>query len=277
MARDITKLHPTLQAKIKQLQDACTKAGLKIGIGECTRTIAEQDALYAQGRTKPGNKVTNAKGSSYSSMHQWGVAFDFYRNDGKGTYEDKDKFFSKVGKIGVGLGLEWGGNWKSPVDKPHFQLPDWGSTPAKLKSTYKTPTAFKKTWPTSTSTTIKTTTKASTTTKTKTTKTTTPAKPTTTTNSAYVADGVDYSPVFNSAYYANHNSDVKAALGGNSALLFKHFCQNGMKEKRQAIATFNVVKYKAKYPDLEKAFKNDWPSYYKHYCMTGMKEGRSGV
>ena len=50
-----------------------------------------------------------------------------------------------------------------------------------------------------------------------------------------------------------------------------------MKEKRQAIATFNVVKYKAKYPDLEKAFKNDWPAYYKHYCMTGMKEGRSGV
>ena len=76
--RDITKLHPLLQEKINQLKIECAKQGLVIAIGECLRTVAEQDALYAQGRTKPGTKVTNAKGSTYSSMHQWGVAFDFY-------------------------------------------------------------------------------------------------------------------------------------------------------------------------------------------------------
>lgn len=144
--RDITKLHPTLQIKLAQLKEECTKAGLKIGIGECVRTVAEQDALYAQGRTAPGNKVTNAKGSSYSSMHQWGVAFDFYRNDGKGAFYDADGFFTKVGKIGQGIGLEWGGSWTSPVDKPHFQLKDWGSTPTKLKSLYGTPEKFFATW-----------------------------------------------------------------------------------------------------------------------------------
>lgn len=144
--RDRTQLHPRLQSKIKELILKSAKAGLLIGIGECVRTVEEQDALYAQGRTEPGNIVTNAKGSTYSSMHQWGIAFDFYRNDGQGLYNDSDAFFRQVGKIGKSIGLEWGGDWRSPVDKPHFQLPDWGSTPAKLKAMYGTPEKFRSTW-----------------------------------------------------------------------------------------------------------------------------------
>lgn len=146
MGRLISELHPELQEKVKEFQKKCTKAGLKVGISECYRTVKEQDELYAQGRTKPGKIVTNAKGSTYSSMHQWGVAFDFYRNDGKGAYNTSGRFFDKVGLIGKSLGLEWGGDWKSPVDKPHFQLPYWGSTTARLKSTYGTPEKFKAVW-----------------------------------------------------------------------------------------------------------------------------------
>ena len=146
--RDRTKLHPKLQKKLSELESACKKAGLKIQITECVRTVAEQDALYAQGRTKPGVKVTNAPGYSYSSHHMWGTAFDFCRADGKGAYYDKDGFFTKVGKIGKSLGLEWGGDWKSPVDKPHFQLPDWGSTPTRLKMLYGRPEKFFESWST---------------------------------------------------------------------------------------------------------------------------------
>ena len=72
MGRDITKCHPSLQAAFKELAAKCHAQGLIIGLGECFRTVAEQDALYAQGRTEPGSIVTNAKGSSYSSQHQWG-------------------------------------------------------------------------------------------------------------------------------------------------------------------------------------------------------------
>lgn len=140
--RDIKALHPRLQTKIGQLISLCEKQGLKIQITECVRTKAEQDALYAQGRTKAGKIVTNAKGSSYSSMHQWGISFDFCRADGKGAFNDSDGFFNKVGGIGKSIGLEWGGSWKSPVDKPHFQLPDWGSTPTQLKKLYGTPEKF---------------------------------------------------------------------------------------------------------------------------------------
>lgn len=144
--RDIGELYPKLQSLIYELKAECEKNGLKIGIGECLRTKEEQDKLYAKGRTEKGSIVTNAKGSTYSSMHQWGVAFDFYRNDGKGAYENGDGFFQKVGKIGKMLGLEWGGEFKSIKDLPHFQLPDWGSTPKKLKAEYKTPEEFFKTW-----------------------------------------------------------------------------------------------------------------------------------
>jgi peptidoglycan L-alanyl-D-glutamate endopeptidase CwlK len=146
--RDRTKLHPRLQKKIEEFIKACDKAGLKVQITECLRTKAEQDALYAQGRTKPGAKVTNAPGYSYSSMHQWGVAFDICRADGKSAFDNADRFFDRAGAIGIKLGLEWGGSWKSPVDKPHFQLPDWGATPARLKSLYGTPERFFATWST---------------------------------------------------------------------------------------------------------------------------------
>lgn len=148
MARDIKQLHPEAQRLAELLVNECAAAGLKIKITDCLRDKAEQDALYAQGRTAPGNIVTNVKYPS--SMHNWGIAFDFCRNDGKGAYYDGDGFFKKVGAIGKKLGLEWGGDWKSIIDKPHFQLAGWGSTPAKLKSTYGTPEAYRKTWNVST-------------------------------------------------------------------------------------------------------------------------------
>ena len=146
MSRDITMCHPELQEKAQRLIAECKKQGLMVKLGECFRSVAEQDALYAKGRTTSGSIVTYAKGSSYSSMHQWGIAFDIIRNDGKGAYYDSDGWFSKVGKIGKALGLEWGGDWSSPVDKPHFQLKQWGSTPNKLKKLYGSVENFKKTW-----------------------------------------------------------------------------------------------------------------------------------
>ena len=146
MSRDITMCHPELQEKAAKLVVECKKRGLIVKLGECFRSAAEQDALYAQGRTKPGNIVTNAKGSSYSSMHQWGVAFDVIRNDGKGAYNNSDGWFNKVGRIGKALGLEWGGDWTNPVDTPHFQLKQWGSTPSKLKRLYGNVNEFKKIW-----------------------------------------------------------------------------------------------------------------------------------
>lgn len=143
--RDISVLHPRLQEKISEFRNLCAKQGLLIGIGECWRSVEEQDALYAKGRTIPGNVVTNARGKNYESMHQWYVAFDIYRMDRKDAFYNGDGFFDQAGKIGQSIGLEWGGYWRKP-DKPHYQLPDWGSTAIKLRAKYSTPEDFKLSW-----------------------------------------------------------------------------------------------------------------------------------
>lgn len=135
--RDIALCHPRMQKIAAQWITACKAEGINVAISETLRTAAEQDALYAKGRTKPGNIVTNAKGSSYRSQHQWGIAFDFYLKmdvDGDGkiaddAYNDSKGHFRKAAEIGKKLGLAWGGDWSSIVDKPHLYLPDWGSTP----------------------------------------------------------------------------------------------------------------------------------------------------
>lgn len=151
--KDVTQLHPRLQKKFKLLQKKCVQKGIKIKATECLRTAKEQDALYAKGRTAPGHKVTNAQGKDAKSMHQWGVAFDVaidMDTDNDGDVDIRDlynvKLMNVVGKIGQSIGLEWGGSWRSIVDKPHFQLPDWGSTPKKLKAMYGTPEKFINTW-----------------------------------------------------------------------------------------------------------------------------------
>jgi peptidoglycan L-alanyl-D-glutamate endopeptidase CwlK len=97
------------------------------------RTFAEQDALFAQGRSKPGKRVTNAKGGQ--SYHNYGLAIDIVLlvdKDKNGTFEtaawdlktdfdgDKKADWMEVVQIFKRYGFEWGGDWKF-VDAPHFQ------------------------------------------------------------------------------------------------------------------------------------------------------------
>ncbi len=143
---DRKKLHPWLDHKLGLLLKECAREGIYLIITEGFRTVAQQNALYAKGRTKPGKVVTNAKGSSYSSQHMWGVAFDIAINDSKRLYDDG--LIGRVAKIAKSekVGLGWGGDWKSFRDTPHFYLKKWGSGTGELKATYGTPAKFKKTW-----------------------------------------------------------------------------------------------------------------------------------
>lgn len=112
MSRDITKLHPFTRMLAEELVRRCDKKGLKIKITDCVRTKEEQNSLS-------GNVTSVRYPCSY---HNYGLAFDFCRNDGKGAYNESGDFFYKVGAIGADLGLEWGGYWTNPQDKPHFQF-----------------------------------------------------------------------------------------------------------------------------------------------------------
>lgn len=117
--RDLNELHPKVKELAEKLLEACTNQGLNIKIGETYRSVERQDYLYAQGRTRPGSIVTNAKGSSMSSYHQWRLAFDIFQNIKGAEYDSV--ILAKVGAIGQKLGLEWGGSWSSFRDTPHFQ------------------------------------------------------------------------------------------------------------------------------------------------------------
>jgi peptidoglycan L-alanyl-D-glutamate endopeptidase CwlK len=119
----IALLQPQVHPYARALVQGAAAAGIEIKLISGLRTYAEQDALFAQGRTKPGRKVTNAKGGE--SNHNFGIAFDIGVFD-EGRYLPETPSYDAVGVIGKQLGLEWGGDWASLVDKPHFELrPAW--------------------------------------------------------------------------------------------------------------------------------------------------------
>jgi peptidoglycan LD-endopeptidase CwlK len=123
--RVIATLLPEVQPYARALVTKAAANGITIKVISGLRTYAEQDDLYAQGRTKPGQIVTNAR-AGYSN-HNFGIAFDIGVFEGS-RYLDESPKYKAVGVLGMDLGLEWGGNWKTIQDEPHFQLrPKWAS------------------------------------------------------------------------------------------------------------------------------------------------------
>ena len=121
----IATLLPEVQPMARALVQKSAANGIKIKIISGLRSYEEQDKLYAQGRTVPGNIITKAKGG-YSN-HNFGIAFDVGVFEGAKYLPESPKY-KAVGVLGMELGLEWGGNWKTLVDQPHFQLrPAWAT------------------------------------------------------------------------------------------------------------------------------------------------------
>ena len=123
--KNIATLLPEVQPIARSLVQKAALNGIQIKIISGFRTYAEQNKLYAKGRTEPGSKVSNARGG-YSN-HNFGIAFDVGVFEGR-RYLGESVKYKAVGVLGTDLGLEWGGNWRSIVDQPHFQLrPSWAA------------------------------------------------------------------------------------------------------------------------------------------------------
>jgi peptidoglycan L-alanyl-D-glutamate endopeptidase CwlK len=121
----IATLLPQVRPMARALVQKAAAAGISIRVISGLRSYEEQAALYAQGRTAPGKKVTNAR-AGYSN-HNFGIAFDIGVFEGNRYLPESPKY-KAVGALGMDLGLEWGGNWKTIVDQPHFQLrPAWAA------------------------------------------------------------------------------------------------------------------------------------------------------
>jgi len=117
----LAALHPLLAERGRAMLDRCAQRGLALVVTQGLRTWEEQDALYAQGRTAPGKIVTKARGGQ--SYHNFGLAFDILVLDamGKADWDSSHPGWSQAADVGKALGLEWGGDWQTIKDQPHFQ------------------------------------------------------------------------------------------------------------------------------------------------------------
>ena len=121
----LEKLDPDFRPVVEQIIADALAVGIKLAVTATRRTIAEQDRLYAQGRTAPGKKVTNAKGGQ--SPHNFGLAFDFCPLNKAGglDWNAPKSVWTKVGEIAESHGMTWGGRFKTLLDLPHVEHPGW--------------------------------------------------------------------------------------------------------------------------------------------------------
>lgn len=130
-SRDINALNTATAELCHIFVNTCKDKGIDVIITSTYRDTASQDALYAQGRTTAGAKITNAKGGQ--SYHNFKVAFDFCPVvNGKAQWNDIDTF-TKCGEIAESIGLEWAGRWLRFKELAHCQNTE-GKTLAELRN-----------------------------------------------------------------------------------------------------------------------------------------------
>ena len=116
--KNLATVQPKLAKLGRELLRRLAAEGLTFKVIQGRRTQAEQDALYAKGRTAPGPKVTWTR----NSRHLTGRAIDLALFQGKNVVWES-KHYTRAGEIGEELGLVWGGRWQGgKTDKPHFEL-----------------------------------------------------------------------------------------------------------------------------------------------------------
>lgn len=112
-SRKISDLHPYVAGLCIKLIELCKKEGINIIVTSTLRDSEYQKYLF---KNVPGSTNTPLVGP-----HGFGLAFDVVPVvNGKAIWNN-NTWWKKIGSIGKSLSLEWGGDWKSIIDKPHFQ------------------------------------------------------------------------------------------------------------------------------------------------------------
>jgi peptidoglycan LD-endopeptidase CwlK len=117
-SNNLSSLNPYVASLARRFLELTKEHNLDVRITTAFRSWDEEDRLFAQGRTAPGEVVTNARGGD--SYHNWGLAFDAAPYESGKISNDPQKFI-QMGHLGQQVGLQWGGTFKTLVDFPHFQ------------------------------------------------------------------------------------------------------------------------------------------------------------
>ncbi len=116
----INELDETVQHLALSLLRAAHALGIELIVTQAYRSMDEQAHLYAQGRTIAGPIVTNAPPGS--SWHEFRKAFDVaILKDGRATWPNDVALWQRIGNIGKQIGLDWGGDFHTIIDRPHFE------------------------------------------------------------------------------------------------------------------------------------------------------------
>lgn len=123
----IDSLEPEFKVKIEKLLEiAKSVTGRSWIVTAGRRTMAEQKAIYAQGRTAPGKVVSNAPAGS--SAHNYGLAADLapLKADGKTIDWNADRvLWENMADAAVEMGLTAGFYFRTIFDAPHVEDPLW--------------------------------------------------------------------------------------------------------------------------------------------------------
>jgi peptidoglycan LD-endopeptidase CwlK len=137
--RALELLNPIFASRVRRFLEHMEAEGIPILITQGLRTWAEQDALFAKGRTTPGPKVTNAKGGY--SQHCFGLAVDLCPDDPnidglQLDWDDKHPVWKKMLTEAPFFGLAEGAKWRTFPDNPHFYASELPATTETLRSEY---------------------------------------------------------------------------------------------------------------------------------------------
>lgn len=110
----LAELESSARMEFAELLEEARKRGLSdVRIVSGKRSCAEQNQIYAQGRTEPGTIVTGARGCQ--SWHVWGRAIDLSATGATRVS------WEKLGLWWEARGGSWGGRFPNVDDPGHFE------------------------------------------------------------------------------------------------------------------------------------------------------------
>ncbi|WP_227397367.1 M15 family metallopeptidase [Jeotgalibacillus aurantiacus] len=148
--KNMGAVHPYVKDITIRMISQAYNEDINVQISSGYRSHAEQNRLYAQGRTEPGNIVTTVRGGQ--SVHNYGLAVDYFLTNEDGTQAiwTVNTQWRRVAAIGKSLGFSWGGDWKSFYDPPHLEYTKgltWRDLQAGRRPSFPSiPTPPTKTW-----------------------------------------------------------------------------------------------------------------------------------